>query len=140
MMRRNFGVLALLLIGHPCRAPAQTPATATKPLEFEIATIKPSAPDERGSSMEVQPGGALLIRNATIKQLVSMAYQLREFQISGGPGWITTDHFDIEAKSGAPAVVLDYRSMTEEQRKDMDRIFKERMKSLLTERFQFSAR
>lgn len=103
---------------------AQTTIAPGKLLEFDVATVKPSAPDERNSSMELQPNGGLRMRNTTLKQLIATAYQLRDFQISGGPGWISTDHFDIEAKSEAPAVPLDLKKMTDAQLKEMDRQFK----------------
>jgi len=34
--------------------------------------------------------------------LVGLAYRLQEFQISGGPGWIGSDRFDVEGKAGNP--------------------------------------
>jgi len=81
------------------------------------------------------------MRNTTLKQLITAAYGLRDFQVFGGPSWIGTDHFDIEAKSEAtPAIALDVKTMTDAQLKEMDRQFKERLKSLLRERFQLIAR
>jgi uncharacterized protein (TIGR03435 family) len=35
----------------------------------------------------------------TLKDLLTFAYQVRDFQISGGPGWLNTDQFDIQAKA-----------------------------------------
>lgn len=31
--------------------------------------------------------------------LIVTAYRVQEFQISGGPGWIASDRFDVEAKA-----------------------------------------
>jgi len=117
---------------------AQTLAISNKLLHFEVASVKLSAPDARGMTFSSQ-GGGLAVKNATLKQLIINAYELREFQIPGGPGWISTDHFDIEAKSEAPAVPLDFGSMTDEQRKEWHGQFKERMQSLLADRFQLVA-
>ena len=36
--------------------------------------------------------------NVTLRLLIRNAYQLQDFQITGGPGWLTSDHFDINAK------------------------------------------
>jgi len=38
-------------------------------------------------------------QNVTLKLLISEAYHVYEFQISGGPKWIDSDRYDVEAKS-----------------------------------------
>src|SRR6185436_18175960 len=50
------------------------------------------------------PGGRFTANGATAKILLQQAYRVREFQIIGGPAWIASDRFDIEAKpeSGTP--------------------------------------
>jgi uncharacterized protein (TIGR03435 family) len=53
--------------------------------------------------------------------LIRQAYKLRDLQISGGPGWIKTDGFDIEARPASPV-----------SRDKMN----EMLRSLLAERFQ----
>jgi uncharacterized protein (TIGR03435 family) len=51
--------------------------------------------------LNAEPGGRLTATNVTLKQLVLSAYDLQEFQLVGGPDWLTKDHFDIEAKAAA---------------------------------------
>jgi uncharacterized protein (TIGR03435 family) len=46
-----------------------------------------------------EPGGRFLATNATVEMLVNTAYQLKPHQLIGGPSWITSEHFDIEAKA-----------------------------------------
>src|SRR4029077_18406532 len=46
-----------------------------------------------------RPGGRFSAVGATVKMLVGAAYRVREFQVIGGPNWINTDRFDIEAKA-----------------------------------------
>lgn len=41
------------------------------------------------------------MRNGTLRGLVETAYDIREFQIIGGPGWVNSEHYDISAKSPA---------------------------------------
>jgi uncharacterized protein (TIGR03435 family) len=41
----------------------------------------------------------LTARNATLKQLIRAAYALENYQISGGPGWIDSVRYDVDAKS-----------------------------------------
>ena len=37
--------------------------------------------------------------DVTLKTLIAWAYQVQQFQISGGPSWIASDRFDVEAKA-----------------------------------------
>ena len=66
---------------------------------FEVASIKPNT--SGALNRTVHPAsGRLNISNMTLKDLLMFAYQVRDFQISGGPGWIDSDHYDIETKAG----------------------------------------
>jgi uncharacterized protein (TIGR03435 family) len=80
-------------------ARAQT-GSAGRP-EFEVASIRPSKPGTP-SSFGLS-GGA----NVTLKTLIAFAYQLQEHRILGGPGWISSDRFDIEAKAPDPKTPPD---------------------------------
>jgi uncharacterized protein (TIGR03435 family) len=65
---------------------------------FEVASIKPN--NSGAGNRNIRPSaGRLSVFNMTLKDLVMFAYQVREFQVSGGPGWITADQYDIEAKA-----------------------------------------
>src|SRR5690242_17961542 len=64
---------------------------------FEVVSVKPSGPDYQGMFINGQPGGGIRIRGATVKNLIALAYNIREFQIAGAPAWAGTEHFDIEA-------------------------------------------
>jgi uncharacterized protein (TIGR03435 family) len=39
----------------------------------------------------------MTIRNMPVRGLIQIAYGKRDFQVAGGPGWITSECFDIEA-------------------------------------------
>jgi uncharacterized protein (TIGR03435 family) len=70
-------------------------------LEFDAASVKPSDPDSRnGTVVNVTPGGALHVVNATLKDLIQTAYDVRSFQIEGGPRWTDAAKYDIEATPG----------------------------------------
>jgi uncharacterized protein (TIGR03435 family) len=92
--------------------------SAPQQLTFEVASIKPSAPDTRGRAIMLQPGGGLRVTNWTLKGLITRAYDVRDFQVSGGPGWIDSVHYDIQAKpdvsDGADGASSDFGSMTED--------------------------
>ena len=108
---------------------AQTPEQAPdgeKKAEFEVASVKPTATQDGSLSVHFPPGGRFSIRNLTLKQLLQTAYAVQAYQISGGPGWITSAGFDIEARAGAGTVDLP--------REQVLRM----VQTLLTDRFQLS--
>lgn len=72
-------------------------------LEFEVASIKRSAPDNQRFSIDTQPGGRFTTSNSTVRALIRMAYHVYDFQIAKTPGWIDTENYDIAAKSGGQA-------------------------------------
>jgi hypothetical protein len=45
---------------------------------------------------------SLTVRNMTVKGLIQTAYGKRDFQIIGGPAWISSECFDIDAKAEIP--------------------------------------
>jgi uncharacterized protein (TIGR03435 family) len=62
---------------------------------YEVATIKPTDPNHPGGGFTLQ-GRHLVARNFTVEGLISLAYNLHATQVTGGPDWIKTDHFDMD--------------------------------------------
>jgi uncharacterized protein (TIGR03435 family) len=91
----RIAVLALL-VACPLN-PAQAPAP---PQEFEVASIKPNKTNER--MYYGLRNATLTVRNMTAKGLIQTAYGRRDFQMTGGPAWITSECFDIDAKAQRP--------------------------------------
>jgi bla regulator protein blaR1 len=108
---------------------AQTPAQSM----FEVASVKPSAPDVPGMFIRFLPGGGLRATGASLRNLIALAYGVRAFQIQGGPAWVDSDRFDVDARAGIPdaAAPPDPATAGEEQRKTI-----ERLRNLLADRFQ----
>jgi uncharacterized protein (TIGR03435 family) len=67
---------------------------------FEVATIKPSAPNDPSDGFHTR-GRHIFIENQTVNKMVAFAYGLNGKQIAGGPVWLDTDRFDID---GVPDV------------------------------------
>ncbi len=62
----------------------------------------------------MSPGGRFTARNTTLQQLVWFAHGDGEFHdglISGGPDWIRSDRFDIEATAGGRVTPDQVKSM-----------------------------
>jgi uncharacterized protein (TIGR03435 family) len=65
---------------------------------FEVATIKPVDPDAKAGRYIIMQGNNRFVEKAyTLKLLIAAAYDLNPRTISGGPGWIESDHYDILA-------------------------------------------
>jgi uncharacterized protein (TIGR03435 family) len=65
---------------------------------FEVASIKPNTSGEPGARSGTRPGGRYIAMNTSLKGMVMQAYGLQSFQITGGPGWLETDRYDVNAK------------------------------------------
>ena len=89
MIRRKSRLCANLICLSLCAAVAR----AAPPVQFEVATIKPDTGGGRGTTIRPSPGGRLNAENITLRQLISVAWDVRDSQISGGPGWINSDRY-----------------------------------------------
>lgn len=63
---------------------------------FDVASVKPADPSSHGISLSGDPS-RLAIRNVTIKFLIGLAYNVKDFQILGGPRLLDSERYDIEA-------------------------------------------
>ena len=77
-------------------------AQETAPVPY-VASVKKSA-GGLGAQMRIAPG-MISANGVPVRLLMRQAFgQLQDFQLIGGPDWISSDRFDIEAKieGGAP--------------------------------------
>lgn len=88
---------------------AQSAATRPTFDAFEVAAIKPTAPDYQGGRfITMQSANRFVVKNYTLKSMVGAAYNLTPRAISGGPAWIDSDRYDIVAATpGAVRPNLD---------------------------------
>ncbi|QEE26561.1 TIGR03435 family protein [Terriglobus albidus] len=80
-------------IPHP---PAVVHMAADADPSFEVATIKPSSPDEQGTRVIIHGRQFSTVRT-TLNELVFFAYGLHKGQILGAPDWFSSERFDISA-------------------------------------------
>ena len=93
-------VAASAAIAMAAQAPAQKP-------QFPVASLKPSlAGDNRSRGIGVELSGRFTATNATLKQVMRSAYGVRDYQILGGPSWIATDRWNIEANADPDRMFL----------------------------------
>lgn len=83
------------------------------PVQFEVATVKPSAPDEKPGGGGIQRDG-LSFRALPLKFLIYFAWDLdpnASEQISGAPKWLDSDKIDVDAKVASENMVQGGSSM-----------------------------
>ncbi|HTA47364.1 MAG TPA: TIGR03435 family protein [Bryobacteraceae bacterium] len=129
----EFKLITIALMATVGLGQSQVADSSFRP-EFEVISIKPDdgkLPPRVGRP----PGGGLSGRGITARFLIGRAYDVKDFQIIGGPSWIGREGWVIEARPGenrkAPILNL---YLTQRQKDDDE--FKMRIQSLLVDRFQ----
>src|SRR5262249_29231293 len=88
---------------------------------FEVASIKPGSPQFIGPRLAISSGGRVRAGNVNLRGLIEEAYQLKPFQLTGGPRWMDSESFEVIGKGDESATNDQVRLM---------------LQSLLKERFQ----
>ena len=130
MNRTIAGTVLAAWLCSLAHAQSANPKTAEAKLEFEVASIKPSALPGAGVIRLGQQGGPgsrdpghVTYTFSTIRDLIVDAYSVKRNQVSGSPNRVDSERFDIVAKVPAGA--------TKEQVKIM-------LQNLLAERFKLA--
>ena len=80
---------------------------------FDAASIKPNTSQSENAGYGRTPGsGRFTATNNALQMLITTAYKLKDYQLSGGPPWIKTARFDVTAESAQTNVTPDqFRAM-----------------------------
>jgi uncharacterized protein (TIGR03435 family) len=119
-----------LINGPQTRAQATQTTSAPLP-SFEVASIKPNRSGENRTNI-MFPSGRFATTNAGIKRLIAFAYNVRDFQVSGGPSWADSEKYDIDAKV-EDSLAGSLEKLPIEQQADQIRLM---VQSLLADRFK----
>src|SRR5215510_4844795 len=112
--------------------PLLSQTTATKP-SFEVVSIKPSPPGNfiRGGGPR---GDRFTLSGASLRMLLQFAYQHSnvgflggQLQVIGGPNWMDSDRYDIQAKADCSGGAIPREQM------------QLMLQSMLEDRFQLKA-
>lgn len=115
-MRNAAAIIVVMMNGLVGSAQPASSKSVPEP-KFEVASIRPcepapDAPDRRGGGVGVSPGALhvtcmplmFLIQDAYIRSANAMLRPVETVPISGGPSWIHSERYDIEAKAaGTPS-------------------------------------
>jgi uncharacterized protein (TIGR03435 family) len=97
---------ARLCAGAICGAtlirPRPTLGQSATPQQFDVSTVRPSSADPASSSGITTGNGRIHGENVTLKRCIMGAYGVGQHQIVGGPDWMDSEHFDIQAKVDQP--------------------------------------
>ncbi len=127
--------LILALAGGPVvlsQVPAPAPA-------FEVASIKLNTSNNpplnaghlrfiRLVAAEVSRDGRFTAEGfiaTPLSVLIQLAYNVKDFQVSGGPSWVESERYDVSARADGPATFEQMRPM---------------LRSLLADRFKLTLR
>lgn len=110
MKRHAITVAILAAVG--VAGTAATQAQSTPAPKFEVASVKTN---RSGEPLRMGPaqqqGGRVYAVNQPLRLLIRVAYGLEDNQVSGGPSWIESAFFDVEARAGAYATPEEARAM-----------------------------
>jgi uncharacterized protein (TIGR03435 family) len=102
---------------------------------FEVASVKPTPPQARLiNNMGTYPGGRIKCDGCWLRYLIMEAFSVQPYQISGGPGWLGVDQFDLEAKP--PDRSRASRANPRLAKLPMNDDQREMLQALLADRFQ----
>ena len=108
------GACAAIVMSGPAQQPVQKPS-------FEVASLKRNADKLLTmSGLMPSPGGRVSVKASTLKGMLQSAYRVKGREIVGGPDWIDTERYDIEAKAAEdvpwePQLRLMFQSLLAER-------------------------
>jgi uncharacterized protein (TIGR03435 family) len=91
--------------GQAAQAPDQ------KRLAFDVASVKANTSGALGSSTQNTLPDGYTVTNQPLRGIISLVYGVPFFRMSGGPDWMSTDRFDIVAKSSHRITADEKRAM-----------------------------
>jgi uncharacterized protein (TIGR03435 family) len=93
---------------------------------YDVASVKPNKSGENMMRIMNHPDG-FSCNNISLKTLIGNAYGIRQDLITGGPGWVDSTGFDVEAKVSAEDVEA-FKKLNGRQRNTL-------LQALLADRF-----
>jgi len=101
------------------------------PPEFEVATIKPTDPETKGTTARLQPTGLVTVTGMPLKQLMQIAWDITSDDLLEGPKWIETARFDVVARAFASTTNTDMPPIEIDTLRQM-------VRSMLIDRFKIT--
>ena len=120
-------LLIVILLGSLNLAAAAQQQSSTP--RFEVASIKlwsPPTTPVTGIRVPAAPAGSgIFNRSTSVARLIAEAYEVQDFQLSGGEDWVRSERYDVAARAGREVSQPELRAM---------------VKALLADRFKLRVR
>jgi uncharacterized protein (TIGR03435 family) len=114
------------------QARSASPAASQKAATFDVVSIKPIQPRPAYPNFFVE-GDRLRGNHVTARVAIAFAYNVNGRQIVGGPDWISTEHYNIDARAGYKLAPKDASGYLQESVAVM-------LRALLADRFGLRVR
>jgi uncharacterized protein (TIGR03435 family) len=123
-MARRTVTVGLVWLLAVTTAAQQNPTGGGEAASFEVTSVKPNTSGISNAIPPSRSNGSYSASNVALKSVIANAYEVRIFQIQGGPDWLGSERFDIIARGreGTP-----------------DRLRPAMLRTLLAERFKLVA-
>ncbi|HTV09840.1 MAG TPA: TIGR03435 family protein [Candidatus Aquilonibacter sp.] len=87
-------------------------AAAAPRLTFDVVAIHPSDPNAVNGMIKPIPGDhGYVAQNFPVRLMIALMYKIPLRQVDGGPEWMNTARFDVEARSDGPHSIDDLHTM-----------------------------
>src|ERR1051326_8716134 len=98
----------LLAIACALAAVHTLPCAAQPPLEFDVVSIKPAPSGSGNTTMNFEPGGRFRATGAPLNALIQLAYEVKDFQVSGRPKWADSESYESYDVVAQPAAGVTF--------------------------------
>ncbi|HWB95088.1 MAG TPA: TIGR03435 family protein [Bryobacteraceae bacterium] len=78
---------------------------------YDVSSIEPNAGSDLQFAFRIEPNGTLAATGITLKRLMMTAYNVQGFRIIGGPAWVASKRWDVQAKPSQMALPEQVRPM-----------------------------
>jgi len=117
MMKRAILLLICALAGYG--------QAVSQPPRYEVSSVKPIN-GVYPYRFRIEPDGALAAESITLRRLMMTAWNVQDFRIVGGPDWVSSRRWDVQAKPERAAASIDE--------------IHQMLRTMLEDRFQLRAR
>jgi uncharacterized protein (TIGR03435 family) len=130
--RAALAALAMAVVFH-FSSVSPTFAQSQPELKFDVASVKPNNSGDSRSPSLILPGGRFTATNNSVRSLILNAYSITaESRLQGGPAWIDSARYDIDAKAEDGAIPMDAPNRVNWEKTRL------MLRALLADRFKLS--
>jgi uncharacterized protein (TIGR03435 family) len=94
-------IIRLVVYGQPSAGPPR----------YEVASIKANSENDLSNTFHIEPDGSISAAGITLRRLMMTAYNVQGFRILGGPDWVNSRRWVLQAKPDGVASPGQIRPM-----------------------------